>query len=74
MDKKQMKEDRAIKELNKEMLEYYRYQNVQNRLNQQSLVEQDVLEAKRKKELLTMSKKVKKLNDNKIVSTLYSIM
>ena len=74
MDKEQMKEDRAIKELNKEMLEYYRYQNVQNRLEQQSLVEQNVLENKRKKELLTLSKKVKKLNDNKIVSVLYSII
>ena len=69
-----MKEDRAIKELNREMLEYYRYQNIQNKLNQQSLVKQNALEEKRKKELLTMSKKVKKLNDNKIVSTLYSIM
>ena len=74
MDKEQMKEDRAIKELNKEMLEYYRYQNVQNRLNQQSLVEREALEAKRKKELLTMSKKVKKLNDNRIVLVLYSII
>ena len=69
-----MKEDRAIKELNSEMLEYYRYQNIQNKLNQQSLVEQNALEEKRKEELLTMSKKVKKLNDNKIVSTLYSII
>lgn len=57
-----------------EILEYYRYQNIQNKLNQQSLVEQKVLEDKHKKELLTMSKKVKKLNDNKIVSVLYFII
>lgn len=69
-----MNKEQVIKELNKEMLEYYRYQNIQNKLNQQSLVKRNLLEEKRKKELFTMSKIVNKLNDNKIVSMLYSII
>lgn len=32
MHKDQIKEDTVIKRLNKKMLEYYRYQNVQNRI------------------------------------------
>jgi 5-methylcytosine-specific restriction endonuclease McrA len=69
-----LKEDKTGKELNKEMLDYYKYQNIQNRLTQETLREQTETEEKRKRELLAMSKKVNKLSDKKLVDTLYSII
>ncbi len=62
------------KELDKEMLDYYKYQNIQNKLTQQTLKEQAETEEKRERELLTISKKVKKIGDKKLVDTLYSII
>jgi len=69
-----MRENKNEKELDKEMLDYYRYQNIQNRLTQQTLKEQAETEENHKRELLVMSKTVKKLNDKKLVETLYEII
>lgn len=66
--------DKTEQELRREMLEYYRYQNIQHKLTQEQLIEQTNNENKQQQELLKMSKKTKGLNDKKLVEVLYSII
>lgn len=65
------KEERALR---KEMLDYYRYQNIQNQLSQQQLTDQQKADDQHQKDLLKMSKQVKKLNDKKLVETICAII
>lgn len=62
------------RELNREMLNYYQMQNQRLLLEDQQLQETVKTQEKNQKELLKISAKVKKLNDKKLISTLYSII
>ena len=69
-----VKNEKNKNELRREMLAYYRYQNVQNRLTQQTLREQAETEEKHKRELRIMSQKANKLNNKELIETLYNII
>lgn len=69
-----MVEERASKELDREMLKYYKYQNIQHELAQQSLQEREKADNKLRDDLLSISKKVKKLDDKKVITAISSII
>ena len=69
-----MVEEKVSEELSREMLRYYKYQNVQNELTQRSLREKEEADNKLRNEILSISKKVKKLEDKKIIGAISSII
>ena len=65
---------KSDKELQKEMLLYYRMQNQRLMLEEQQMQETAKMQVKNQEGLLKMSAKVKRLKDKQIIDTLYAII